>query len=30
MKGTQKYDSRSGWERGSVEDVETFRTTLFQ
>ena len=29
-RGTQKYYSRSGWERRNVDDVETFRSSLFQ
>jgi hypothetical protein len=29
-RGTQKYYSRTGWERGSVEDVDAFRASLFQ
>lgn len=29
-RGTKKYYSRSGWERRSVDDVETFKRSLFE
>lgn len=29
-RGAKKYYSRTGWERRSVEDVETFKATLFR
>ena len=29
-RGAKKYYSRSGWEKGSVEDIDAFRASLFQ
>ena len=29
-RGTTKYYSRNGWEKGNVDDMEAFRATLFE